>query len=42
MAITIKSAPQASAYLSANEDVWHVVDSSIKDIVGFKYLFDIY
>jgi hypothetical protein len=42
MAITIKSAPQASGYVSANEDVWHVVDSTNKNIAGFKYLFDIY
>ena len=42
MAITIKSAPQASGYVSANEDVWHVVDSTNKAITGFKYLFDIY
>jgi len=42
MAITIKSAPQASGYVSANEDVWHVVDSTNKNITGFKYLFDIY
>ncbi len=40
MAITIKSAP--SGFVSANEDVWHVVDSTNKDAVGFKYLFDIY
>jgi len=42
MAITIKSAPQASGFVSANEDVWHVVDSTNKDIIGFKYIFDIY
>jgi hypothetical protein len=42
MAITVKSAPQASGYVSANEDVWHVVDSTNKNIAGFKYLFDIY
>ena len=42
MAITIKSAPQASGYVSANEDVWHVADSTNKNIAGFKYLFDIY
>jgi hypothetical protein len=42
MAITIKSAPQASGYVSANEDVWHVADSTNKAVVGFKYLFDIY
>jgi len=42
MAITIKSAPQASGFVSANEDVWHVVDSTNKAVVGFKYIFDIY
>jgi hypothetical protein len=42
MAITIKSAPQASGYVSANEDVWHVADSTNKAVIGFKYLFDIY
>jgi hypothetical protein len=42
MAITIKSAPQASGFVSANEDVWHVVDSTNKNVIGFKYIFDIY
>ena len=42
MAITIKSFPQASGYVSANEEVWHVVDSTNKAIVGMKYIFDIY
>ena len=42
MAITIKSAPQASGFVSANEDVWHVVDSTNKNVPGFKYIFDIY
>jgi hypothetical protein len=42
MAITIKSFPQASGYVSAHEDVWHVADSTNKNIPGFKYLFDIY
>ena len=42
MAITIKSAPQASGFVSANEDVWHVADSTNKAVVGFKYIFDIY
>lgn len=42
MAITIKSYPQASGYVSAHEDVWHVVDSTNKAITGMKYLFDIY
>ena len=42
MAITIKSAPQASGFISANEDVWHVVDSTNKDVIGFKYIFDLY
>jgi hypothetical protein len=42
MAITIKSAPQASGFVSANEDVWHVVDSTNKDVIGMKYIFDLY
>ena len=42
MAITIKSFPQASGFVSAHEDVWHVADSTNKNIPGFKYLFDIY
>jgi len=42
MAITIKSAPQASGFVSANEEVWHVVDSTNKDVIGFKYIFDLY
>lgn len=42
MAITIKSFPQASGYVSAHEDVWHVADSTNKAVVGMKYLFDIY
>lgn len=42
MAITIKSVPQASGYVSAHEEVWHVVDSTNKNVNGFKYLFDIY
>jgi hypothetical protein len=40
MAITIKSDP--SGFVSANEDVWHVVDSTNKNVIGFKYIFDIY
>ena len=42
MAITIKSSPQASGFVSAHEDVWHVADSTNKTIPGFKYIFDIY
>ena len=42
MAITIKSFPQASGFVSAHEDVWHVADSTNKNLPGFKYLFDIY
>jgi len=42
MAITIKSAPQASGYVSAHEDVWHVADSTNKAVTGMKYIFDIY
>ena len=42
MAITIKSFPQASGFVSAHEDVWHVADSTNKNVPGFKYLFDIY
>jgi len=42
MAITIKSFPQTSGFVSAHEDVWHVADSTNKNVPGFKYLFDIY
>lgn len=42
MAITIKSFPQASGYVSANEEVWHVADSTNKAVIGMKYIFDIY
>ena len=42
MAITIKSFPQASGYVSAHEDVWHVADSTNKAVTGMKYIFDIY
>ena len=42
MAITIKSFPQASGFVSAHEDVWHVADSTNKAVTGMKYLFDIY
>jgi len=39
MAITVKQAPQASGYVSAHEDVWHLVDSTNKSTPGFKYVF---
>lgn len=48
MAITFLSAghngrtADASGCISAHEDIWHVVDSTNKNIPGFKYLFDIY
>ena len=48
MAITINSAGHnqfnavASGYVSAHEDIWHVVDSTNKNVTGFKYIFDIY
>lgn len=39
MAITVQQAPQASGYVSAHEDVWHLVDSTNKSTPGFKYVF---
>lgn len=39
MAITVLQAPQASGYISAHEDVWHLVDSTNKNTAGFKYVF---
>jgi hypothetical protein len=40
MGITIHQSP--TGYTSAHEEVWHVVESSDKDIQGFKYIYDIY
>lgn len=48
MAITIKSAgynnydANATDYVSAHEDIWHIVESDNAETPGFKYLFDIY
>lgn len=42
MAITVLQSPQASGFVSAHEEVWHVVDSTNKAVPGFKYIFDIY
>lgn len=40
MSITIHQSP--TGYTSAHEEVWHVVESSDKEIQGFKYVYDIY
>lgn len=40
MGITIHQAP--TGYASAHEEVWHVVESTDKDLVGFQYVYDIY
>lgn len=40
MGITIHQAP--TGYASAHEEVWHVVESTDKDILGFQYVYDIY
>lgn len=40
MSITIHQAP--TGYASAHEEVWHVVESTDKNITGFQYVFDIY
>lgn len=40
MGITIHQAP--TGYTSAHEEVWHVVESTDKNIVGFQYVYDIY
>lgn len=41
MAITVLQAPAASGYISAHEDVWHVVNSTQKNQPGFRYIFNI-
>lgn len=40
MGITIHQAP--TGYASAHEEVWHVVESTDKDLQGFQYVYDIY
>ena len=40
MGITIHQAP--TGYTSAHEEVWHVVESTDKNIAGFQYVYDIY
>jgi hypothetical protein len=40
MGITIHQSP--TGYTSAHEEVWHVVESTDKDLAGFQYVFDIY
>jgi len=40
MGITIHQAP--TGYTSAHEEVWHVVESTDKDLIGFQYVYDIY
>jgi len=40
MSITIHQAP--TGYASAHEEVWHVVESTDKNIAGFQYVYDIY
>lgn len=40
MSITIHQAP--TGYASAHEEVWHVVESTDKNITGFQYVYDIY
>lgn len=40
MGITIHQSP--TGYASAHEEVWHVVESTDKNITGFQYVYDIY
>ena len=40
MGITIHQAP--TGYTSAHEEVWHVIESTDKDLIGFQYVYDIY
>ena len=40
MGITIHQAP--TGYTSAHEEVWHVVESTDKELDGFQYVYDIY
>jgi len=40
MSITIKSSP--ANYSPAHNELWHVVESTNKAGIGFKYIFDIY
>jgi hypothetical protein len=40
MGITIHQSP--TGFASAHEEVWHVVESTDKNITGFQYVYDIY
>lgn len=40
MGITVHQSP--TGYTSAHEEVWHVVESTDKNLQGFKYIYDIY
>lgn len=40
MGITVNQSP--SGYASANSELWHVVESTNKNVAGFQYVFDIY
>ena len=40
MGITVHQSP--TGYASAHEEVWHVVESTDKNLEGFQYIYDIY
>ena len=40
MGITVHQSP--TGYTSAHGEVWHVVESTDKNLQGFKYVYDIY
>ena len=40
MSITVSQSP--TGYKSAHGEVWHVVESTNKNVTGFQYVFDIY
>lgn len=40
MSITIHQSP--TGYASAHSELWHVVESTNKNVTGFQYVFDIY
>lgn len=40
MSITIEQEP--SGYPSAHSELWHIVESTNKNVAGFQYVFDIY
>ena len=40
MGITVHQSP--TGYTSAHEEVWHVVESTDKNLAGFQYIYDIY